>query len=73
MELRDWLYFVRQYRQYDAAGIVPHVRCDECDTPYYPRVDDDVVYLWCYHDDVWVDPGLGLLTKMKEYVERIEG
>lgn len=72
IELREQLYYLRQYHAYDRAGMVPHVRCDLCDYPYYPRVEGDDVYLWCMFDDVRVSPGLGLIYKMKEHVERIE-
>lgn len=72
MDIREVLYCLRQYRQYNIAGVVPDVTCDECDENYYPRVNDDEVYLWCWSCDREVDPGWGTITAMVREVKRIE-
>lgn len=75
MDLRETLYYARQYRSYNQAGIVPNVTCDLCNEPYYPRMDsdDESVYLWCMFCDISVDPGYGVFLEMKRRVDKIEG
>lgn len=74
MNLKDRLYYLRQYRGYNEAGMVPNVTCDECEIPYYPRVDfkNDEVVLWCMQCDHEIRPGEYLVGRMIEYVKQIE-
>ena len=74
MELPDKLYYLRQYRQYNIAGMVPDVTCDKCDTPYFPRYDfnNEEILLWCMECDRSVNPGAGIISRMIEYVQQIE-
>lgn len=74
MELPDRLYYLRQYRQYNAAGMVPDVTCDECDVPYFPRYDfkNEEIILWCMECDHELTPGEGIISRMIEYVQQIE-
>lgn len=63
---------MRQYREYDIAGMVPNVTCDECDEHYRYRVYDDDIVLWCLYCDREVDPGWGVIMEMVRRVKRIE-
>lgn len=74
MDLRETLYYLRQYKEYNKAGIVPDVTCNECDIPYVPRIDSntDEIVFWCYQCDREMRPGMGIINRMIEYVKKIE-
>lgn len=78
MALKDDLYHILQYREYDKAGMVPHVTCDDCEVPYMPRVifdevgDDDVIEFYCYQCGYNMTPGGWIINEMTKYVQQIE-
>lgn len=74
MNLRDKLYYLRQYREYNRAGMVPNVTCDECDVPYMAKPgDDDEIILYCYQCFYEMTPGEYIINEMIKYVRKIEG
>lgn len=73
MDLRDQLYYVRQYREYNKAGIVPDVTCDEDNVPYMAKAVDDDIVMFCYVCGYEFAPGVGLVNEMVKYVREIEG
>ena len=72
MRLGELFYYHRQYRNYSAAGMVPRMSCDTCDTLYYPRLVDDDLELWCMECDYYMQPGLAINNKVVQEVQKIE-
>lgn len=73
MDIRDLLYYHRQYRNYARAGMVPKMTCDVCDVHYFPRTFDyDTVELWCMNCDYRMSPGETINNYVVKRVKEIE-